>query len=591
MAVAAGPAGGGGRAPRSGLLEVLVRDRWHKVLVNLGEDALLLSCEDGAANGLGAAAGASSRRGAGPAEAAAGVRTAFTDPPERVPEAVCSQKRGVKVLKQELGGLGISIKGGKENKMPILISKIFKGLAADQTQALYVGDAILSVNGADLRDATHDEAVQALKRAGREVLLEATVRMPLKRHSLTSAASSSVPTGPGTQQRPEEQMNNERKKDRMNSAPGSRWNPCSRPALRAHRLSTLPLRLRAASSERTATLVKCNLLDLQLENSRAFVREQSCGDWEDIHTDAASGAQKFLAEPELVFFLPMKYMREATPYVTKGSPVSEIGWETPPPESPRLGAGAPDPLASQPPSFHRDRKSIPLRMCFVTRSLVLADPESRCSPQRVSELALTTFVLELEASSQGYGMTTQRMHMEQNSENTASSPKVSLLKQLEIHSPDAKHSVVLRAKDSATAQAWFSAIHTTVSDLLTHVIAEAREQLGPMGLAGGREIRHLGWLAEKVDGILYGCSVGGTLRTFRRASQQRPIRFPVTRPSLPSSTPSHGQTDSNTMPSGWGDTAMPTKTLCRRFSQGKSRQLSQPVCSASVDMEGQLRSQ
>lgn len=172
MAVAAGPAGGGGRAPRSGLLEVLVRDRWHKVLVNLGEDALLLSCEDGAANGLGAAAGASSRRGAGPAEAAAGVRTAFTDPPERVPEAVCSQKRGVKVLKQELGGLGISIKGGKENKMPILISKIFKGLAADQTQALYVGDAILSVNGADLRDATHDEAVQALKRAGREVLLE-----------------------------------------------------------------------------------------------------------------------------------------------------------------------------------------------------------------------------------------------------------------------------------------------------------------------------------------------------------------------------------------------------------------------------------
>lgn len=58
--------------------------------------------------------------------------------------------------------------------------------------------------------------------------------------------------------------------------------------------------------------------------------------------------------------------------------------------------------------------------------------------------------------------------------------------------------MVLRAKDSATAQAWFSAIHTTVSDLLTHVIAEAREQLGPMGLAGGREIRHLGWLAEKV---------------------------------------------------------------------------------------------
>ncbi|XP_016130972.1 alpha-1-syntrophin-like [Sinocyclocheilus grahami] len=62
--------------------------------------------------------------------------------------------------------------GGKENKMPILISKIFKGLAADQTEALYVGDAILSVNSYDLREATHDEAVQALKKTGKEVILE-----------------------------------------------------------------------------------------------------------------------------------------------------------------------------------------------------------------------------------------------------------------------------------------------------------------------------------------------------------------------------------------------------------------------------------
>lgn len=62
--------------------------------------------------------------------------------------------------------------GGRENKMPILISKIFKGLAADQTEALFVGDAILSVNGADLSDASHDEAVQALKKTGKEVVLE-----------------------------------------------------------------------------------------------------------------------------------------------------------------------------------------------------------------------------------------------------------------------------------------------------------------------------------------------------------------------------------------------------------------------------------
>lgn len=45
-------------------------------------------------------------------------------------------------------------------------------MAADNAKGLYVGDAILSVNGEELRDATHDEAVRALKRAGRCVDLE-----------------------------------------------------------------------------------------------------------------------------------------------------------------------------------------------------------------------------------------------------------------------------------------------------------------------------------------------------------------------------------------------------------------------------------
>ncbi|KAI4811566.1 hypothetical protein KUCAC02_014447, partial [Chaenocephalus aceratus] len=166
---------------KSGFVEVLVRERWHKVLVNLNEEALTLSCEEGCVNdngddnvnSNGVTNGSyldnnNTNSNNGPQT----VRTAFTDLPERVPEAIANRKRCVKLTKQEIGGLGISIKGGKENKMPILISKIFKGLAADQTQALYVGDAILSVNGMNLRDATHDEAVQALKRAGREVTLE-----------------------------------------------------------------------------------------------------------------------------------------------------------------------------------------------------------------------------------------------------------------------------------------------------------------------------------------------------------------------------------------------------------------------------------
>lgn len=47
------------------------------------------------------------------------------------------------IKKEPNQGLGISIKGGRENRMPILISKIFKGMAAEQSGKLFVGDAIV----------------------------------------------------------------------------------------------------------------------------------------------------------------------------------------------------------------------------------------------------------------------------------------------------------------------------------------------------------------------------------------------------------------------------------------------------------------
>uniref|UniRef100_A0A182SIT4 PDZ domain-containing protein n=1 Tax=Anopheles maculatus TaxID=74869 RepID=A0A182SIT4_9DIPT len=72
--------------------------------------------------------------------------------------------------------------------MPILISKIFRGMAADNAKGLYVGDAILSVNGEDLRDATHEEAVRALKRAGRVVDLEGKQHQFLGINKYTSSA-------------------------------------------------------------------------------------------------------------------------------------------------------------------------------------------------------------------------------------------------------------------------------------------------------------------------------------------------------------------------------------------------------------------
>jgi C-terminal processing protease CtpA/Prc len=56
--------------------------------------------------------------------------------------------------------------------MPIVISKIFPGMAADLTGQLFVGDAILSVNGLDLNGVSHDNAVKILKKAGKIVDLE-----------------------------------------------------------------------------------------------------------------------------------------------------------------------------------------------------------------------------------------------------------------------------------------------------------------------------------------------------------------------------------------------------------------------------------
>lgn len=61
-------------------------------------------------------------------------------------------------------GLGISITGGKEHGVPILISEIHEGQPAEKCSSLYVGDAILAVNGIDLRGAKHTEAVNVLSR-------------------------------------------------------------------------------------------------------------------------------------------------------------------------------------------------------------------------------------------------------------------------------------------------------------------------------------------------------------------------------------------------------------------------------------------
>ncbi|KAL0268938.1 UNVERIFIED_CONTAM: hypothetical protein PYX00_010712 [Menopon gallinae] len=88
----------------------------------------------------------------------------------RVPP-VDSRERIVKVRRRKDTGLGISIKGGAEHKLPILISRIFPRQAADETGQLFVGDAIIKVNNELLTICPHDEALDILMNAGEVVTL------------------------------------------------------------------------------------------------------------------------------------------------------------------------------------------------------------------------------------------------------------------------------------------------------------------------------------------------------------------------------------------------------------------------------------
>lgn len=77
----------------------------------------------------------------------------------------------VQITRQKEGGLGLSIKGGAEHKLPILISRIYKDHAADRTGKLFVGDAIIKVNGEYITACNHDDAVNILRNAGDIVVL------------------------------------------------------------------------------------------------------------------------------------------------------------------------------------------------------------------------------------------------------------------------------------------------------------------------------------------------------------------------------------------------------------------------------------
>ncbi|KAG5260711.1 hypothetical protein AALO_G00295540 [Alosa alosa] len=82
-----------------------------------------------------------------------------------IPSYVCEQDTG----------LGFNIVGGEDGE-GIFISFILAGGPADLSGELRKGDQILSVNGVDLRHATHEQAAAALKNAGQTVTIIAQYR-------------------------------------------------------------------------------------------------------------------------------------------------------------------------------------------------------------------------------------------------------------------------------------------------------------------------------------------------------------------------------------------------------------------------------
>ncbi|XP_053326320.1 inaD-like protein [Spea bombifrons] len=87
--------------------------------------------------------------------------------------------RAVEIWKEPNVSLGISIVGGQtiitrlkngEELKGIFIKQVLEGSPAGRANALKTGDKILEVSGVDLRSATHDEAVEAIKNSGNPVV-------------------------------------------------------------------------------------------------------------------------------------------------------------------------------------------------------------------------------------------------------------------------------------------------------------------------------------------------------------------------------------------------------------------------------------
>ncbi|XP_047241396.1 multiple PDZ domain protein isoform X4 [Girardinichthys multiradiatus] len=102
-----------------------------------------------------------------------------------------NQPRKVELFREPGKSLGISIVGGRgmgsrlsngEVMRGIFIKHILEDSPAGQNGTLKTGDRIVEVDGVDLRDASHEEAVEAIRKAGNPVsfLVQSIIHRPRK---------------------------------------------------------------------------------------------------------------------------------------------------------------------------------------------------------------------------------------------------------------------------------------------------------------------------------------------------------------------------------------------------------------------------
>ncbi|XP_077009165.1 gamma-2-syntrophin isoform X6 [Tamandua tetradactyla] len=197
--------------------------------------------------------------------------------------------RTVTLRRQPVGGLGLSIKGGAEHKVPVVISKIFKDQAADQTGMLFIGDAVIQVNGINVENATHEEVVHLLRNAGDEVtitvqyLKEAPsfLKLPLGSPGPSSDHSSGASS-------PLFDSGLHLNGNSSNTAPSSPSSPtANEPKYEKHWLDTLsvPLslarisRYKAGTEKLRSSAFEVLALDGVSTGILQFYTSQECADW------------------------------------------------------------------------------------------------------------------------------------------------------------------------------------------------------------------------------------------------------------------------------------------------------------------------